>query len=234
MKNNIICSIIFTAATLMSASLVAEKALSLERATAALESINSLDYQADEGFSFTKAITGKEGDRVIQYNPSKVNSWLLLSVEGDAPSTEQQQDYQLEVLEFQQRQRQEIAASEGNPLLKLLDRDSLQLISMNKTQSEYSFKVNDEKYRPYIDGLVVVDSHCQCVVSIVVSNAEDFSPQFMVKIKDYRESYIFTPLDHGGSVINRIDKSIQGSAFLADLSQNYSEVYTSVLPIKLY
>jgi hypothetical protein len=231
MIKSVRCPAVLIAAMLVTVGAVAKESLLLERARAALDSINSLDYQADDGFSFTKAITSKEGNRVIQYNPSKANSWLLLSLEGDNPSAEQQRDYQLEVLKFQQSQRQDIAASKGNPLLKLLDRDSLQLMSTGEIQSEYRFKVNDEKYRPFIDGLVVVQNDCQCVTSVLVSNAEKFSPQFMVSINDYRESYTFTPLDRGGSVISRIDKSIRGSAFLTDLSQDYSEVYTSLAPI---
>lgn len=227
-----LCCVPLLAAVILSGAVsAADESHALPRLKSALGGINSLDYQAAEDFSFTKAIASKDGDRVIRYDPleEEQRQWTLFSLAGQAPSAEQEQEYQREVLLYRQQQRETIAATEGNPLLQLMDMDSLQLGSMNEAKSEYHFKVNDEKYRPYIDGIITLQSDCDCVVSIQVKNSEGFSPQFMVKIKDYSESYIFTPLAAGSSVISRIDKSIEGSAFLTDLSEDYSEVYSDVV-----
>ena len=132
------------------------------------------------------------------------------------------------VIKYKKQQRQEIEASEGNPLLKLLDVDSLELARAGELQRQYRFKVNDKKYRAYISGLITLQNDCQCVVSIEVSNPEAFSPQFMVKIEEYQQRYTFTPLAGLGSVVSRIDKRITGRALLTDLSQHYFEVYSDV------
>ena len=232
MSNKLFALSIFAAVAFNTAVSAEEGSQSLKIVKMALNNINSLDYQAAQNFRFTKTITSENGSRRIHFDPvlgsSSSTQWTLLSLDGEVPSLEQRQQYQYEVMKYKKQQRQEIEASKGNPLLKLLDVDSLELARAGELQRQYRFKVNDKKYRAYISGLITLQNDCQCIVSIDVSKPEAFSPQFMVKIEEYQERYTFIPLAGVGSVVSRIDKRIIGRALLTDLSQHYFEVYSDV------
>ncbi|BDX05891.1 hypothetical protein [Planctobacterium marinum] len=130
----------------------------------------------------------EEGDitsSIEQHNAlaAKGQRWALLQIDGDKPSTREQERYQKKKAK-KDKQKQE--QSYSFRLAEIIKMETLQLVSISSDRLKMSFEVNlsqfGEEASSKLQGILHYDLIDKYIEGIEISNTDSFSPMFSADI----------------------------------------------------
>lgn len=167
----------------------------------------------------------EEGDvtsSIEQFSPQLTNQWLLKQINGEKPTEKQSTDF------VQKKQKQSKAMKEGEntqlKLRKLVNQESLSLISTNERHIVMSFNVDLEKLgkdsQGKLQGKLTYHKQDKFIEEIFIWNKAEFSPMLTANITDLAITFSFVHID-GAILPQQNEMKMKGSfAYFTEIDES--------------
>lgn len=174
----------------------------------------------------------EEGDitsSIEQYSPHLTEPWLLKQLNGEHPTDKQIKQF------ADKKHAQNNTNNEGGnsrlKLRKLINEDSLSLVSTNEQHLVMAFDVNLKKLGKdsigKLKGELTYQKEKQFIEKISIRNREGFSPMFTANITDLAITFTFLEIN-GAVLIKQNEMKMKGSfAYFTEINETSLDEFTN-------
>ncbi len=177
------------------------------------EAVAAIDWDFDAQWAYTETALHDEQLWVGRYDPrvEEDGGWRLLSVDGREPTSD-------EVREFldDKEDDDESDDAEDNRVVRLVERDSLQLVEETAEHWVFSFVPDDpDDFMQSVDAKLRIAKDGRYVESITLRNLEDIRPGFGTRLTSFLTQLTFGPAVEDGPIVPKdVKVRIAGRALL--------------------
>ncbi|KGJ95933.1 hypothetical protein [Colwellia psychrerythraea] len=177
----------------------------------------------------------EEGDissSIEQHSPQAIEPWSLNQINGQAPTKKQIKKFVKKKQEQSSTDKKE-KKSIQLPLRKLINSESLSLVSVNEKHIVMAFNVNINKLgkdsRGKLQGKLVYNKEQQFIEKITIWNNAEFSPMFTASITDLTITITFLQIN-GAVLLKQNDMKMKGSfAYFTEINETSLDSYSDYL-----
>lgn len=212
-------------------------AAAAEQHPLAVKALEQLDAFERDAWSYTRTTTDEDGTRVERHDASKPEGqrWLLLRVDGKAPTARQIEAFRKEKAEEEKRRKKGSDDAEGD-----VDRSSIRLVSETAQRATYSFKTKvsgggmEAKFADTIAGTLVVNKDGGWAERFEIRSTEAVAPIPGVKVSAFRLTLTFQRHAPSREIVPEgMEMSMRGKAFLVkSLDQDRSARYSDFVRVR--
>jgi len=173
----------------------------------------------------------EEGDitsSIEQYSAQADDKWILKQINGQVPSQKE-----MTIFAENKQQHSKSQNQEGNvqvKLRKLIDKESLSLVSNDKSNFVMAFNVNLNKLGKdsvgKLQGQLTYHKGEQFIETISIWNTAEFSPMFTAKITDLAITFTFAHIN-GAVLTKQNEMKMKGSfAYFTEINETSLDIFS--------
>jgi len=176
----------------------------------------------------------EEGDissSIEQYSPQGNKQWLLKQINGQQPTKKQVEQF------VKKKKKQNTSGQQESnvqlSLRKLIDQESLSLVSIDDKQIIMTFDVHFKKLGKdsigKLQGRLTYQKEQQFIEKISIWNIAEFSPMFTANITDLTVNFTFLQID-GAVLTKKNEMKLKGSfAYFTEINETSLDTFSDYL-----
>lgn len=177
----------------------------------------ALEDDLSAHWSYTHTQDSGEGRYVGRYDPRlpEANRWILISVDGRAPTEDETEDY----LEERAEDRDEDADADDSTFESIAKQGSVVLVEETDHHWIFDFEPapdseDDQEFMESVHGRLKVIKDGHYVAEMTLQNTGTIKPGKGIKIEEFLTRLEFSPFGAGGPVLpQRVQARVRGRAF---------------------